>query len=596
MTFRTRTSSQPTRRRARRSDTRRNIYITITFSLAIAVALSLFGGVFLASYYTSHWAPIAAVNGQAISTDDLNTRESVNLARYSRLLTQYGLLRNQAKLTSTEYSSFQSSITSSQSSVAADSLKELEGELTIRQYASKNNISVTSQQVDDQIKKDGTIPELRHVLVIGVSPEPTPPAYATSTADEQAAQKQAQAYLDEVKGGKKWADVATESHAGDVGSSGTTGDVGLMTKTNTTLDPDLRAAIFALAKVNDITPIFKGTDGLYRFATVTEIIPQLDDPNWLSNIEGQTNGGAYRSREEALALRQAIQDSIEAKYVTGETTQRRVLEIGIAPGYASAGSGDEVSIKMMVFAPGNDTSSASSVAADDPKWADAKKRADDAFAKLKADPTKWDSMARDNKVNDDLVWINQGGVVPWIPADLFMAQTQSGVSGLGLPDLQTAVFADNLTPGQLIGPVLESSQGYVIAQFEGRRPAPDARMAQAQFEIASGADFATVASKLSETADAANGAELGWVSPYQLDSVQEKAIFSTPVGSVTPMVNDNGFHIYKVVEEQKRLPDAAAQLRLKEVVFARWVTDLQANALIWTNQTVVDALTSASPT
>ena len=121
-------------------------------------------------------------------------------------------------------------------------------------------------------------------------------------------------------------------------------------------------------------------------------------------------------------------------------------------------------------------------------------------------------------------------------------------------------------------------------------------MAQAQFEIASGADFATVASKLSETADAANGAELGWVSPYQLDSVQEKAIFSTPVGSVTPMVNDNGFHIYKVVEEQKRLPDAAAQLRLKEVVFARWVTDLQANALIWTNQTVVDALTSASPT
>ena len=50
MTFRTRTAPGPTRRRVRRSDSRRNVYLTLSFTLAIASALALMGGVFLASY------------------------------------------------------------------------------------------------------------------------------------------------------------------------------------------------------------------------------------------------------------------------------------------------------------------------------------------------------------------------------------------------------------------------------------------------------------------------------------------------------------------------------------------------------------------
>lgn len=595
MTFRTRTAPTPSRRRTRRTDTRRNIYITITFSLAIAVALSLLGGVFLASYYTAHWAPIAAANGQGISTDDLNTRVKVNLARFDRQLAVYGQLRNQGKITSDDYSGLASNLQSVKNSVVNDTLKELENEIAIRQYASQNNITVTSQQIDDQIKKDATVQELRHVKVIGVAPDPVPPAYTITPADEQTAQAKAQSYLDEIKGGKKWDDVATESHAGSVGAQGTTGDLGLMNQLSTTLDPDLRAAIFGLAKVNDVTPIFRGTDGLYRFATVTEIVPAYTDPSWQSSVESASNGGAYRYREETQAIKTALQAKIEGQYVTGATKQRKVLEIGIAPGYAQPGSGDEVSIKMMVFAPNHSTSEASTTAQTDPAWADAKKRADDAVAKLKADPSQWDTMARDSKINDDMIWISQGGQVPWIPADLFMDQTQSGSQGLGLPALQIAVFGQDLKPGQIIGPIQEVSQGYIVAQFLGRRGAPDARIAQAQFDIASGADFATVAAKYSETSDAADGASLGWISPYQLDPVQEQAIFGVPVGGVTPMVNDNGFHIYKVLEEKTQVPDAATQARLKDVVFPRWLSQLEANALIWTNTDAVSALSSATP-
>jgi parvulin-like peptidyl-prolyl isomerase len=595
MTFRTRSAPQNTRRRTRRSDTRRAIYVTITFSLAILVALAMLGGVFAASYYTEHWAPIAGVNGQAISTDDVFARAKVNLARYEREAADYATLRNQGKITSDEYTAFDQTILSKESSVMADALTELENELTIRQYAAKNGISVSGEQIDAQIKKDGTIAEMRHVKIIGVAPDPIPPAYSIDAADEARAQAKAQGYLDEVKGGKSWDDVSTEATSSSDNTSGQVSDAGLVRMEDLpNLDPDLRQAIFALANVNDVTALFKGTDGVYRFATVTEIVPEFVDANWQNSVANASSGDAYRRQAEGEAIKAAVQKSIEDKYIYGATPQRNVLELSVSPGYGQPGDGDEVEIRMIVFAPGGSISNAGNDLSD-PTWTDAKTRADAAYETLKADPSKFDSMARDKNVNNDPYWIDSGGQIPWIPADLFAATTQSGSQGLGLPAVQAAVFASDVTPGEILPPILEQSEGYIVVQFEGRRPAPEIRIAEAQFDINSGEDFATVAQAISEKVNAANGAELGWVAPYQLDTVEQNAIFSVPVGSVTPMIDDSGYHIYKVLEEQTRVPDAAAQARLKDVVFPRWLSDLQASALIWTDGARVADLQSATP-
>src|ERR1035437_6420785 len=102
MTFHTRMAPKPTRRRVRRSDTRRAIYVTLAFTLAIASAISLMGGVFLASYYTDHGAPIAAVSGEAISKDAVRDRAHLDFARSERLNADYLTLRNQGQLTSEE--------------------------------------------------------------------------------------------------------------------------------------------------------------------------------------------------------------------------------------------------------------------------------------------------------------------------------------------------------------------------------------------------------------------------------------------------------------------------------------------------------------
>ena len=597
MTFRTRTAPQPTRRRTRRSDSRRAVYLTIAFTLAIVSALALMGGVFLASYYSDHGAPMAGVNGEAISKDAVRARASLNLARYQRQIANYTTVRNQGKLTTDEYNTIVSNIQTSEalSTLYSDAETQLINEAELRQYAATNNIAVTDQQITAQIQIDATIPEMRHVKVIGVAVKATPPSSTPTQADIDKALATANGYVAEIKGGKKWDDVATEANAGSSNPGGSIGDLGLTTKDNLGVEPDLSDAIFALKNLNDMTAVIKGSDGVFRFGTVTEISPAFTDPNWQTSVAAASNGDDYKASARAEAIQKAVRDSIEAKYITGATVQRHVQEIAVPAGYGQPGNGDEVKIRIMVFAPNHDQTNAANVATTDAAWTDAKNRATAALATLKADPTKFDTMAKDTTVNDDKYWDTVGGDIPWIPSDLFNATTASQQTGLGLTAVQAAVFKDGLAAGTILDPIQETTQGYVLVQFQGRRPAPDLRIAAIQLALNGGADFTAEAKAASEAVDAPTGGDLGWVSPYQMASVQQQAIFSTPVGSVSNMVSNNGYFVYKVVEEQTRTADAAQQAKLKNVVFQRWLAELQGNALVWKDAAALSAM-APSPT
>jgi hypothetical protein len=221
---------------------------------------------------------------------------------------------------------------------------------------------------------------------------------------------------------------------------------------------------------------------------------------------------------------------------------------------------------------------------------------------LKADPSKFVSMAQDKTINDDTNFNASGGDIPWIPSDWFNATTEADPStgqtssGLGMTNVQAAVFKDGLTPNTVLDPVLEPSYGYVLTLFEGRRPAPDQRIADAAFAINSGTDFATEAKLVSEASDALTGGALGWVSPYMLSTDQQQAVFSTPVGSVSNVLTTSrGFFIYQVTKEETRVADPDQQAKLKKVVFPSWLAELQANSLIWEDTAAVSALASATP-
>jgi hypothetical protein len=413
-----------------------------------------------------------------------------------------------------------------------------------------------------------------------------------TAADDTAAQTKIQKLLDEVKAGKKWADVATESGQ-DAISNGSFGDLGLVSKDTLALDLDIVNAVFSLAKVNDVTPVFKGVDGIYRFATVTTIVPKFVDTDWETSVG---YGDTYRAFAKSEALSKAVRDKIEAQYVTGATVQRHVLEIWVSKGIGTPGDGDEVKFRMLVFSPAHSEANAANVATTDASWTDAKTRADAAVATLRADPSKFAAMAADTTVNDDQLVNTRGGEVPWITNPWFAAQTSSGSTGLGMTSVATALYADDLAAGKILDPIQEPSSGYVVVQFEGRRPGPSQRIADAQFAINSGVDFAVEAGKVSDSADAAKGGDMGWVTKYMLTADQEAAIWQTPIGGVSQMVSGNAFWIYKVVDEQTRVADADTQAKLKKTVFARWLSELQGTALVWTDTAGVAAMAPPSPT
>jgi hypothetical protein len=597
MTFRTRTTVKPTRRRAHHDDTRRALFINLSFGFAILAAFAVLGGIAFSGYYSGHFVALGSVNGTTISKDDVNARVAVNLSRYELEITDYGQLRNQGMITSAEYNTFVGGIKQNevQATMYSAALNQLTQEAMLAQYAGQHGITLTDKQVDDQILADGTLDEQRHVMVIGVAPEPTPPASVPTPAELQAAQTKAQGYHDQIASGQQtWDQVAKTSNAGSVGPTGTTGDLFLTAKKTLTLDPALTDAIFNLAKVNDLTAVIKCSDGLYRFATVTEIVPPYNDPNWHTAIDQNADDGAYRRAARAEAVQIAIKDSINAQYVTGPSDQRHVLEIGVSAGYGAAGAGDEVKIKMMLYSPNHGQVDPSTLdPASDPAWAEAKTRADNAVAALKKDITQFATLEKDTSTNDDQQWTTSRGELPWLPQSIF-AGDATQQQGLGMTATGTAIFAAGLNPGSVVGPIQETTMGYVVAVFQGRRPEPAQRVSDAMLRIATGTPFATEVASTSEAIDATNGGDMGWVTHYSLSQDLEDAIYQTPVGGISRTVLSSGFYwIFKVVDAQKdRVPTAAEVPELQSKVFNTWLTDLTNHTHIWTDQS---GLTSMYP-
>jgi hypothetical protein len=575
------------------------VLFNIAFSVATVAAVALLGGVLFANWYSDHGAPIGSVNGVAISKDAVRDRAAVNLARYQRQVDYYGTMRNLGQITTTDYSGVTSPITSSEdpSSLYSEALTQLTEDLTLQQYASQQGISVSDADVDAQIVKDSTIPEMRYVKVIAVSPASTLPSSVPTAAQVTAAQTTAQGYLDSIKSGaKKWDDVAKVATANlPFGTSGM-GELGLMSRDQSNLEQTLTDAIFGLAKANDMTTVIKGEDGVFRFATVTEIVATSVDNGWKDAVDSASSSDGYRSFARAEALKAAVKTAVESKLVTGSSTSRHVSEIYIASGFGQAGDGDEIKTKMMVFAPSHQPSGASALdPTTDQTWADAKTRADAAYAALQKDPTQFATLASDTTNNDDTNASSvPGGDYPWLPSSFFSGDPSSG-AGLGMTNVATAIFAPDLKVG-VMAPILEPTMGYVVVDFLGRRPSAAQRIADAQIALNTGSGFSDVAARYSEGPEAGSGGDLGWVARYQYSSDLEDAIFQAPIGGLSRMVQSGGgYYLFKVTEEATRVPDATQQAALKKAAFNTWLSNLTGAANVWTDSAGLTAITPASP-
>ena len=425
---------------------RRNVLLNVAFIGTIAVAVLLLVLAWGATWYNDHLSSAASVNGQTITRDAFAKQVAVNQFRADYQSRRLRTLLAANHLRSTDADSRKALIDQGLQQVATISLEQLvDG--TIQADLAGSRASWCPRTTSPRVSRGGHQPELRHAWMIAVAPELASGASTPTDAAVAAAKAKAEKALADLKAGGDWATIAKDVSSDATAAQG--GDMGFIDK-DSSIDPAFRTALLAAAK-DAPTEIVAGADGTFRIGRVTEIIaPDVD-----ATLEQQVKDAGidvndFRAAFRRELTRTRLEDAILAPYIA-PGPQRDVNEILLEAGQSESGPG-AIRVRHILYSPNGDPSTASTVAADDPAWAAAKAKADATYAKLKADPTLFDSIARAE--SDERRPVTTGGKLPYF-------STEDAID----PAFWAAISPPGLQPGQLLEPV-KSAFGYHVIQVQ----------------------------------------------------------------------------------------------------------------------------------
>ncbi|HYM84748.1 MAG TPA: peptidylprolyl isomerase [Candidatus Dormibacteraeota bacterium] len=569
MTVRAKPVVKRSSRHSRVGDGRRMLLINIAFALVIVAAVAILVAAAGASWYGDHLTSVASVNGVSITRDAYRTRYAIEDWRITESESR---LRDEAqagRITSDQRDQATSSLEQQRQQLSTTVLSRLVDTELQRQLAAQQGISVSDADVSSRLTEEATRPEERHIYAVEVAPQTSSGAKPT---DYQvlAARVQADQALKDLKSGKKFEDVAKQYSTTGAATSG--GDIGWYSASST-LDKPFIDAMFAAQK-DQVSGVIEGADGTFRIGKVVDVSPKSVDQAYQQKIQDAHIAiSDYRAVIASDLIDQRLTDKITASVTDQPVVMRRVGEIYVPQ---PSGKGDEVHVRHILFSPNHitDQTQLQALPQTDPAWAKAKSDAQAAYDKLKAFVGKAQLDSEFQKAaaasSDDSGTKVDGGQLPWITRDQLD------------PGFGDAVFKTGLKAGDLIGPV-QSSFGWHIILFEERRPDPTSRINTAGIAAsANGADFAAVAKQYSEGPDASKGGDMGWIARYQLSADKEKAIFATPIGGTSGVINiaSDGEYIFHVYEEQTRKPEGDQLATLKSSAFTNWYTQQKAAAKI----------------
>lgn len=571
-----------------RGGSRRTLYVNLAFVGIIVLAFVILGVAAAVSYYSDHLAPVATVNGHSISKDDLRDRIAIDTWRINSLESQ---LRNAAstgrltKAVSDQQIAALEQAKSNTNTFVAQSLQNLIDNELMNELAAKQGITITPAQIDARLLEEATTSEARHLWTIEVKPQVTAPATTPSPLQIATAQTTINAAEAKLKAGVAWDTVSKQVAPADT----TFGDQGFTEKTGSTIDQALLDAAFNLP-LNGFTGVIQGADGTFRIARVTQIIPTSVDPNYQQSIkDAGISIDTYRRVVEGDLVREALTAKVVADATTKPSLQRHVLEIMLTQQIDSTTNqpilSDQVDAAHILYAPYDSTGTGSPVPSGNPGWEVAHQRALATYYALLKDPSQFAAIAKRDSADPGSA--ANGGDLGWLTANSLVKP------------FADAIFKPGLVKGEILPPV-QTQFGWHVIEFLGRRQPALTQMSGISLQLAKpGADFGAIAKANSQAADASNGGDMGWVAPYQVSPTLEAAIDKTPVGSVSSIVTQgNNLYIFKVIDEQTRLPDASQIATLKTSAFQNWYTAQRAKATITTDPafTVSGTGTGASTT
>jgi parvulin-like peptidyl-prolyl isomerase len=537
---------------------RRNSLINIGFFLAIGFSILLLVGYAAFSWYNEHFGAAATVNGQTITNDQLRNRLRIENFRLGYFESRIATLLAKGRLTETEYDGQRQFVQQQRQQIAAIALERLVDVSLQGTLAAERSIQVSEDEIAAEVLEESTNAEQRHVWVIEIEPEVDTETGDVTPALRRAALSEAEDALDRLRDGESWEDVART--ASDSGIAPLAGDLGWLQE-ESGYDEALMTAVFDAA-LNTPTDVIEGEDGVFRIGRATELAPAEVDTAFETRLEDEGIAMAdYRAVVRGDLVREKLSEAVVAE-MSQPGPQRHVLEIFLPePNESTLGTEDGVKVRHILFAPNDDSEKADDLPDDDPAWAEAEGEADAAYATLKANPSLFDEMARED--SDEPSAVVTGGKQPWY-------YPSSSVD----PAFKDAIMAEGLQPWQLLEPV-KTDFGWHVIQF--MRPSGEGETAYLESlkaEIADETDFREAARDNSENEDAEPDGDIGWIARGQLAEQLDAAVFSTGVAAMSNVVtvpNEGDYLLWILAEETRQPTDDQLEI-FEDTGFQYWYT------------------------
>lgn len=573
MTFRAKPVVKRAHRPAWEAQDRRNFYLNLGFGLIVVLAVLILAIAAGLTYYNDHLASVGSVDGQSVTKDEFTDRLQVETWRLDETDRRISTEVAAGHLTDAQGTAQKTTVDQQRQQLPAIALERLIDSKLQAKLAGQEGVAITPQDIDARLLVEATTRESRHAWVIEVEPATDLGAIGPTAVQKADAKAKAEQALKDIQGGKAWEDVA-KTVSTDASTAPQAGDLGWLQADDTRADEAFLKALFA-APANTPTAVVEGSDGIFRIGRATEIAASSVDAAYQAKIQNDgVNIEHYRAVVSGDVLHQKLQDKIVAP-VTGPGPQRRVSEIYLKEPTTAPGT-DAIKVRHILYSPNGDPSTASTVAADDPAWAAAQSKATTTYARLKANPSLFDSIARkESDESSALGASGSGGKLPYFDSTSSVDEA-----------FKAAILVPGLKEGDILPPVRSAFGWHVIQVMY--RPADIDRLKALKDQADKGADFAVLARDNSETTSAGIGGDVGWIAKGQLSDALTNAIFAAPVGKTTEVttIGADGSYLFKVFAEETRTPEGRQLEELTSTSFSTWYDQKKSSVIITRDATI----------